>query len=128
MAYVFVSHRGADQVVAERLAEALRNRGHQVWLDIWEIKAGDSIVKQIDMGLRDSGFLLLCCSDEYSASAWMDQEWMSALARQLDGAKMRVLPVRLTGGVPPAILADIKYADLVEDWQGGLDAICQALG
>jgi hypothetical protein len=128
MANVFISHRGADQVVAERLAAALRDRGHQVWIDIWQIKIGDPIIEKIDSGLCDSGFLLLCCSDASSASSWMDREWMSVLARQLEGESVRVLPVRLTGGVLPTILADVKYADLVADWQVGLDAICKALG
>ena len=46
----------------------------------------------------------------------MSREWMSALARQIEGAQVRLLPVRLTGGSPPPILADLKYADLVTDW------------
>lgn len=128
MAKVFVSHRGADQAVAERLSMALRDRGHKVWIDAWEVELGDSIIEQIDTGLSDCEFLLLCCSDAVSASPWMDREWMSALARQLSGLNVRVLPVRLTGGTLPSILADVKYADLAADWQLGLDAICRALG
>lgn len=127
MASVFISHRGADQAVAERLAEALRGRGHQVWIDTWEIRVGDSVIEQIDMGLSDSRFLLLCCSDMPSTSPWMGREWMSALARQLEGAKVKVLPVRLTGGSLPTILADVKFADLATDWQSGMDEICRAL-
>ena len=127
MANVFISHRGADQSPAEQLAKALRNRGHDVWLDTWKINVGDSIIHQIDSGLSDASFLLLCCSDAPSTSPWLDREWMSALARQLQGANVRVLPVRLTGGCPPSILADIKYADLVGHWRGGVDAICKAL-
>lgn len=127
MATVFISHRGVDQAPAIRLAEALRSRGHDVWIDVWRIRIGDSIVEMINGGLAGSCALILCCSDEPSASAWMDQEWMSALARQLDGARIRVLPVLLTGGAPPSILADRKYADLVADWSRGLDAICEAL-
>jgi hypothetical protein len=57
----------------------------------------------------------------------MSREWMSALARQLGGAGVIVLPVRLTGGSPPAILADIKYADLTADWDGGVHALCAAI-
>ena len=57
----------------------------------------------------------------------MDREWMSALARQLDGANVRILPARLPGGAPPAVLADIKYADLAEDWHDGVTALCHAL-
>jgi hypothetical protein len=128
MASIFISHRGADQSAAEKLAFALRDRGHEVWIDACEINLGDSIVGKINAGLSETSFLLLCCSEEPSMSRWMDREWMSALARQLDGANVRVLPVLLTGGSPPPILADIKYADLVLRWQDGIDAICKALG
>jgi hypothetical protein len=128
MAKLFISHRGADGADAVRLAEDLRRHGHDVWIDVWEIGIGDSIVQKIGRGLADSAFLLLCCSDEASSSAWMDREWMSALARQLEGAEVRVLPVLLTAGTPPAILRDVKYADLVTDWPDGVDAICKAIG
>lgn len=127
MANVFISHRGSDQAVAERLAEALRGCGHDVWIDLWKIKVGDSIIDRINEGLSGASFLVLCCSSAPAASPWMDREWMSALARQLDGAGVCVLPVLLTGGTPPPILADIKYADLDNDWQGGVDALCEAL-
>jgi TIR domain len=127
MASVFISHRGADDTAAERLASELRSRGHQVWLDSWNIKIGDSIVEQMNSGLSGSAYLVLCYSDAGSISPWMSREWMSALARQLEGADVRILPVRLTGGSPPPILADIKYADLVADWASGVDDLCTVL-
>ena len=128
MATVFVSHRFADEVVARRLAEELRDRGHAVWLDTWEIGVGDSIVGKMNEGLTGSAFVVLCYSDAGAMSSWMSREWMSALARQLEGEGVKLLPVRLTGGSPPAILADLKYADLVADWARGMDDLCAALG
>lgn len=114
---------------AERLAKELRERGHDVWIDSWKIKIGDSVIERINDGLAGTSFLVLCCSDiGAGAGAWTEREWMSALARQLDGANVHILPVRLTGGTSPPILADVKYADLVADWQRGVDEICDALG
>lgn len=127
MASVFISHRGTDQDAAERLARELRNRGHGVWLDAWEINIGDSIIERIENGLSGSSYLVLCYSDAGLTSPWMRREWMSTLARQLAGAQARLLPVRLTGGSPPAILADLKYADLVANWSAGVDALCDAV-
>lgn len=127
MVGVFISHRVVDNREAERLAAALQSRGHDVWLDVWDIKIGDSIVDRINSGLLNAAYLILCYSDIGSMSPWMSREWMSALARQLEGSGVRLLPVRLTGGSPPAILADIKYADLVTDWSSGIDALCEAL-
>ena len=101
MASVFISHRGADHLEAEQLAVEIRSRGHQVWLDSWNIKVGDSIIDKINSGLSDSAFLVLCYSDAGSISPWMSREWMSVLARQLEGVAVRILPIRLTGGSPP---------------------------
>jgi hypothetical protein len=124
---VFVSHRGCDLASALRLASELREHGHEVWLDEWEIGVGDSIVQRIDDGLMTSAYLVLCYSAAGTLAPWMSREWMSTLARQLNGARVQILPVRLTGGAPPAILADIKYADLAADWSAGVAALCAAL-
>lgn len=127
MANVFISHRNQDAAQAERLATELRAAGHDVWLDEWEISVGDSIVKRIDEGLAGSAYLILCYSSSGVSSPWMSREWMSALSRQLDGRNVKVLPVRLTGGDAPAILSDIKYADLVRNWSFGVAQLIGAI-
>jgi TIR domain len=127
MANVFISHRVADLDPAKRLGTELEGRGHAVWLDEWKVNVGDSIVERMNEGLADSAYLVLCYSGSGSLSPWMGREWMSALARQLNGEHVRVLPVRLTGGAPPHILADVKYVDLVADWPGGVQALCRAI-
>lgn len=126
MAIVFLSHRKADALVAERLAQELKQAGHEVWFDEWKIGIGDSIVERIDEGLTQSAYLVLC----YSASGmsdWVNREWQSALMRQLSGYGIKVLPVLLSGGQPPAILIDIKFADLVSDWDRGVQALLRAI-
>ena len=127
MANVFISHRGSDTIEAERLANEIRHAGHQVWLDVWDIRVGDSIIERMNAGMADATYLVMCYSSAGVASPWMSREWMSALARQLEGHNVRVLPVRLTGGNPPAILADIKYADLVRDWDKGVADLLAAI-
>ncbi|MBW5482454.1 toll/interleukin-1 receptor domain-containing protein [Streptomyces bambusae] len=127
MAGAFISHRSSDKARAEALGLELTARGHRVWLDLWEIGIGDSIVARIDAGLADASHLVLCLSDDATRAPWMDREWMSALARQLTGAGITVLPARLTGGDPPAILADIRYADLVADWDAAVAELDRAL-
>jgi hypothetical protein len=124
---VFVSHRKTDAPEALRLAEDLRQAGHNVWLDEWAINIGDSIVQQIEDGLQGSVYLVLCYSDAGVTSPWMSREWMSALARQLEGHDVRILPVMLTGNVAPAILADIYAADLRTDWDKGLALLLRSI-
>jgi hypothetical protein len=127
MANVFISHRGSDAADAEKLAVAVRDVGHTVWLDNWEIGLGDSIVARINEGLEGSRYLILCYSTSGVTAPWISREWMAALARQLDGWDVKILPVRLTDGEPPAIMSDIKYADLVKDWPKGIAELLRAI-
>lgn len=127
MANVFISHRGFDKVEAERLAEEIRRCGHDVWLDEWQLEIGQSLVGEINKGLLTATYLVLCFSDAGVTSPWMSREWMSGLARQLNGDGIKLLPARLTGGSPPPILADLKYADLVTDWATGIKELCSAI-
>ena len=98
-----------------------------MWLDEWKIDIGDSIVQRINEGLEGGSYLILCYSSAGITSPWMSREWMSALSRQLNGYGVKVLPVRLTGGKPPAILDDIKCADLVNDWSKGMANLLRAV-
>jgi hypothetical protein len=127
MANVFISHRKPDAAEAERLALAIQAAGHRVWFDEWELNIGDSIVGRMNEGLEGAAYLVLCYSSSGVDSPWMRREWLSALARQLSGPRVKVLPVVLTGGKPPAILSDIKYADLVKDWNRGLAELLRAI-
>src|SRR5436305_10851927 len=110
MCNVFISHRRVDAMLAEKLAKEIRDHGHQVWLDDWEINIGDSIVERMQKGLEDATYFVLCYSDQGVMAPWICREWMATLARQLNSANVKILPVVLTGGHPPAILSDIQYA------------------
>jgi hypothetical protein len=54
---VFISHRGEDIALAERLATQLKQFGFEVWLDKWDISIGDSIVGKINAGLENARYL-----------------------------------------------------------------------
>ena len=127
MPKVFISHRRRDAVTAERLATDLKAAGHDVMLDDWEVDPGDSIVGWMNESLEEAAYLVLCYSDVGVTSAWISREWMSALARQLNGANIRILPVKLTGDKKPAILADLYTADLMSDWDKGLALLLRSI-
>lgn len=126
MPKVFICHRTDDKTVAEQLANQISAAGHHVWLDLWSIGVGDSIVAEIDKGLSATNYLVLCYSKS-GPSDWTDREFHSTLHRQLSGHPVKILPARLSGGKPPTILADIRYADFVEDWNKGLTDLLKAI-
>jgi hypothetical protein len=98
-----------------------------VWLDEWAIDIGDSIVQRMEEGLYASTYLVLCYSDEGVMSPWISREWMSTLARQLEGKGVRIMPVMLTGTEVPAILSDIRTADLRSDWNRGMELLLRSI-
>jgi TIR domain len=61
---VFISHRSADLDLAKKLSAELKVRGHDVWLDDEKIHPGESIVRQVEMGLIGSGTVVLCLSSD----------------------------------------------------------------
>ena len=125
-ANVFISHNGADAAQAERLAQEIKTAGHNVWLDSWEILAGDSINDGIDQGLSKADYVVLCLSSS-DVSPWTEVERMLALLRQMGGKGGKLLAARLSGGDRPAIPANIKYTDLVKDWAGGVANLLRAI-
>jgi hypothetical protein len=126
VAAVFISYRSVDRQPASRLKVDIEKCGHTVWLDSEQVKVGDSIVRKINEGLTGLTFLILCYSSAGN-SPWTDQEWMPTLQRQLDGADVKILPARLTGGTLPAILAGTRYADLAGNWDQGVRDLCSAM-
>jgi hypothetical protein len=127
MARVFVSHRGSDTPEAERLAVELKSAGHVVFLDAWDLGVGNSIIGWMNESLGEASAVVLCLSKDTSEGRWWDREWMSSLNRQMNREGIRIYPVRLTGSHCPPILADIKVADCVADFDRGVRDLLRAL-
>lgn|ERR1043166_3639246 len=127
MSRVFISHRKTDDSEAERLATEIRNAGHTVWLDVWNVNLGDSIIGRMDEGLTGADYVVVCYSSSGVHSPWMGREWMSALANQLGGKGIKIIPVVLTGGAAPSLLSDIMYVDLTIDWNEGVKRLLDTI-
>ncbi len=127
MANLFICNKATDKVKAEKLAKGLKDLGHEVWFNDWEIGLGDSIVEKIEEGLAGAAFLILCFSEKNTDESWFDQKWMSSLSRQLDGCQIKLLPVRISIGDPPLVLAGRKYADFEKDWEMGFSEVLRTL-
>lgn len=109
---IFISYSHADQAVARRLAEKLEGRGEQVFIDHWDIQAGDSIVQKIfEYGIGNATAFLILVSDNSVASSWVREELDQATVRRIEGVT-RVIPVRLDDSVMPVPLRTLKWVDI----------------
>lgn len=89
---VFVSyaHRDADWV--RTLAGRLHQAGFAVFLDEWELAAGDILGPGLEAGVRDAATGILVFSPEAVASAWVMQEYAALLRRAVEQGR-RFIPV-----------------------------------
>src|SRR4051812_33990909 len=90
---VFISHASEDkEVVAEPLSRALMKAGISVWYDAVILKAGDSLMRSIDMGLRKSNFGVVILSQAFFKKDWPQRELVALAQKQSLGQKV-ILPV-----------------------------------
>jgi TIR domain len=108
---VFISHSSRDSDFSHRLATDLMAAGLKVWLDKWELRAGDSIAAAVEQAIGESRYLLLVMSPDYFQSAWTMQEWRSALASELDGRGVKAIPVMYRDCDVPPLLAQKLFID-----------------
>jgi hypothetical protein len=84
-------------VVVRRIAGALREAGHDPWLDEEAILVGESIPSAVERGLHDTDFVLLCLSNAAAERGWVETELNATLMQQFRERRERVLPVRVRG-------------------------------
>lgn len=114
---VFLSHSGKDREFVMRLAGDLKRAGNRVWLDQWDLRPGDSIARAVEQGLRESRFLLVVMSPDYFESAWTQQEWQYALANEIEGGGVRVIPVLYRDCEIPTSLRMKQWVDFRDQTQ-----------
>lgn len=64
---VFISYSRDDAEWVRKFAEALREQGVDVWLDTWQLHAGDSLPDALEAGLRGSDAIVAILS---ASNAW----------------------------------------------------------
>lgn len=84
---IFVSHSSLDKNFARKIYRDLQALGIRCWLDEKQIHPGDSIMEEVDRGIKLWDRLLLICSRNSlspSTGWWVEQELERALAKERD--------------------------------------------
>ena len=106
---VFVSYAHEDKPCAHSLAGALGERGCSVWVDEFELRAGDSLTERVSSALTSADFVVALVSTASVNSGWCQRELQMALSTGLAAGRTIVLPVRLGDVVMPPSLTDLFY-------------------
>lgn len=113
MTRVFVSHSSVDKPFARKLVADLEAAGLEVWFDEKVIGPGDSIVRSVGDGLKNSDYTLLVISENFLDSKWAAWEANAAVLDAIDANKSTVIPLLIEdvwNSVSP-LLRDRLYVD-----------------
>lgn len=112
---VFISYAHADKPFAHTLAGLLGERGCSVWVDEFELRAGDSLTDRISGAVTSADFVITLVSTGSVESNWCKRELQMALSTGLSEGRTIVLPVRLGDVAMPPALSDILYVPAEHD-------------
>jgi len=114
MSHIFISYARETQAQAQRVAEALRALGHEVWRDD-EIPAHRLFGEMIEERLAAAGVVLVLWSAEAAKSEWVRSE--ASRARTMG----KLVQLTLDKSPLPIPFDQIQCANLV-GWRGDADA------
>jgi HEAT repeat protein len=120
---LFLSYSSADRSFAQRLATDLTAYGLRVWWDHWEMRVGDSLTEKIQDGISRSSWLAILLSPDSVNAPWVKRELSAALAEEIEGSHVIVLPLLIAECNLPPFLKDRKYADFRDSYESGLGAL-----
>ena len=112
---VFLSHTSSDKSFVRKLARDLENHGVKFWLDEAEIKVGESLIEKIRQGLDEVDYVAVILSPTSISSAWVQREVDVAMNQEIQGKKIKVLPILYEHCKIPGFLLGKFYADFTEE-------------
>jgi tetratricopeptide (TPR) repeat protein len=101
---IFISHSSKDNAEVKGLAEALQGLGFEVWLDQFELHAGDDFVSAINTALHDCTASIIVFSQHTEDSRWVKKEVSYLIWAATEEGKT-VIPIRLHNDawIPPLL-------------------------
>jgi len=124
---VFVSYSHSDAEFVDRLAAELIRARKPVWVDRYELRAGDSLIGRIQDEITKAGAMLVVLSAASVSSEWCRKELSAGLIRELEEKRVVVIPVLIEDCAIPMFLRDKRYADFRADFSKGVAEILEAL-
>ena len=106
----YLSHGHGDAAWAHKLAENLERLGIRVFLDAWELVAGDLIAVRLQDGLAAAGAVVFVVSPESVGRGWVNEEFAAAVAAAAAG-RQRLIPVLYGEVALPPLVAARLYVD-----------------
>lgn len=124
---IFISYNHSDKNTAETLAKFLVKAKQNVWIDKWELNAGDSLIERIENALGGADAILVLLSKDSIKSQWCRKELKSGLIRELEEKSVLVIPIVLDDCKIPLFLREKLCIDLRKDKDDQLALLLRSL-
>lgn len=125
----FISHASEDKErFVEEFASRLRLAGVDAWLDKWEIRPGDSLVRRIFTdGIDNADAFVVVVSKVSVVKPWVAEELDAGVVRKIDG-QCRLIAVLLDSTPVPPALRHLLYVDAERlGMEGAVAAVVDAI-
>jgi len=109
----FVSYSSADEGWAEWIGWILEEEGFSAKLQAWDFAAGSNFVLEMQRAAEAAARTIAVLSPAYLKSTFAAPEWAAAFAKDPEGFKRSLVPVRVEKCEPGGVLKAIVYIDLV---------------
>jgi hypothetical protein len=120
---IFISHAGADVVVAAEVARLLTSAGIEVRLDRIEVGPGASVVQFMESALGVSDYCMLLWSEAARKSPWVTEEWQNAFYRSISECRAFLVVARLENTEVPHLLRSRVWVDLFPNIEPGINVL-----
>lgn len=124
---IFISYNHTDKDFAETLAMHLVQAKQNVWIDKWELNAGDSLIARIEDALGDADAILVLLSKTSIESEWCKKELRSGIVRELEEKSVLVIPIILDDCKIPLFLREKLHVDFRKDRDEQLELLLRSL-
>ncbi len=112
---LFISYHESDYEWAHWVASQLEREGYTVFFAGWHVAPGNDFTREMHRALQEARRVVAILSPRYMADSsfgWM--EIAALLARDPDGTRRNVVPVRVEEFQPDGILQSRVYLDLFD--------------
>lgn len=129
--HIFVSHAGADREIAERLANDLRDAGHETKVDTRELTLGTDSIAFMNDAIADAHTVIILYSQHSQSARWQQLEMSASLWNEVAQGGGTCIVIRLDGTDLPPLWGPKVYGTLSTtqgaQYQKLIEDLCQVV-
>lgn len=128
MRHVFISHAGADEQISAKLCADLKDVGHDVKIDLHELKLGVDSIDFMNDAIADAHTVVIVYSVSTPNAKWQKLEINGALWNEHAQHGAKVIVLKLGSPKLPPLLGPKVYGSLDPDsYKSTLESLCQEI-